>query len=427
MLFSISAPTSALSAFVHVAAHRLLRRISAASVFVIILLAMAPPASTQIAITADTVYTMEGEPLINGVVLIRDGKVAGVGQATDMVIPDDYERFQGVVVTPGLIDARSVVGLAGYYNQDHDQDQLERSHAMQPDLRAIDAYNAREELVGFLLQNGITTVHTGHAPGAIVSGQTMIVKTDGPTVDEVLLDAATALAITLGPGVSNRFDTPGTRSKGIAMLRQELIRASEYAGKRRYEDPARRPGRDLRLDALARMLDGQMFALVSAHHSHDIISALRLQREFGFPMLLEGASEAWLVLDEIREAEVTVILHPSMVRLRGETGKATFTTARKLSEAGIPFVFQSGYESYVPKTRVALFEAAVAVGFGLDRVDALHALTTTPARLFGLDDRLGSLKPGKDADLVIFNGDPFEYTSRPTHVFVNGTLRYAYD
>ncbi len=392
-----------------------------------ILLVMAPTASTQIAVTADTVYTMEGEPLVNGVVLIRDGKIERVGRASEIAIPDGYEQFAGAVVTPGLIDSRSVVGLAGYYNQEHDQDQLERSNALQPDLRAIDAYNAREELVGFLRQNGITTVHTGHAPGAIVSGQTMVAKTSGRTVDEALLDSTTALAITLGPGVRNQFDTPGTRSKGIAMLRQELIRAAEYAEKRRHQDPDQRPGRDLRLDALADMLEGRIFALVTAHQAHDIMSALRLQREFGFPMLLEGASEAWMLLDEIREADVTVILHPSMVRLRGETENASLTTAAKLIEAGIPFVFQSGYESYVPKTRVVLFEAAIAVGFGLDRMDALRALTATPAQLFGLDHRLGSLAEGKDADLVIFNGDPFEYTTRPTHVFVNGVLSYEYD
>ena len=391
------------------------------------LLFLPPSVSSQIAVTADTIYTMDGDPVVNGVVLIRDGRIERVGPASEVAIPDGYKRYEGVVATPGLFDARSVVGLAGYFNQEHDQDQLERSHALQPDLRAIDAYNAREELVGFLRRNGITTVHTGHAPGAIVSGQTMIVKTAGGTVDEALLDSTTALAITLGPGVRGQFDTPGTRSKGIAMLRQELIRAADYAAKRRHEDADRRPDRDLRLDALADMLEGRLFALITAHKTHDIMTALRLQHEFGFPMLLDGASEAYLLLDEIREAGATVILHPPMVRLRGETENAAFDTAQKLHEAGIPFVFQSGYESYVPKTRVVLFEAAVAVGYGLDRTAALHALTAGPAALFGMDERLGSLRSGKDADLVIFNGDPFEYTTRPTHVFIDGVLRYKMD
>lgn len=394
--------------------------------FLITLIVSSGPACAQIAIYGQTVYTMEGDPVRDGVVLIRDGKIERVGPARDITVPDSYERFEGSVVTPGLIDARSVVGLAGYYNQEDDQDQIELSHALQPDLRAIDAYNAREELVGFLLRNGITTVHTGHAPGAVVSGQTMIVKTTGQTVDEALLDSTTALAITLGSAVRSQYDTPGTRSKSIAMLRQELLRAAEYAENRRHEDPDRRPDRDLRLDALADLLEGKLHALVTAHRAHDIMTALRLQREFGIPLLLDGAAEAYMLLDEIEAAGVPVIIHPTMVRPRGDTDNAAFDTAKKLSDAGIPFAFQSGYESYVPKTRVALFEAAIAVGYGLDRIAALHALTTEPAAILGLDDRLGSLREGKDGDVVVFNGDPFEYTSRPTHVFIDGELLHQY-
>ncbi len=391
-------------------------------VIIMTLLISATSATAQKAIVGDTIYTMEGDPIVNGVVLIRDGKIERVGSVAEITIPADYEKFQGSVVTPGLIDARSVVGLAGYYNQDHDQDQLEYSHALQPDLRAIDAYNSREELVGFLLKNGITTVHTGHAPGAVISGQTMIVKTTGRTVDEALVDSTTALAITLGSVVRSNFDTPGTRSKGVSMLRQELIRAVEYAEKRSNADPERRPERDLRLEALADMLDGRLFALITAQRSQDIMTALRLQQEFGFPLIIDGAAEAYLLLDEIADAGVPVIIHPTMVRTRGDTENAAFDTSQKLSEAGIPFAFQSSYETYVPKTRIALFEAAVAVGYGLDRMTALRALTIETASLFGLDNRIGSLQNGKEADIVIFNGDPFEYTSRPTHVFINGRL-----
>ena len=381
----------------------------------------------QKAVLGDTVYTMEGEPIENGVVLIRDGKIERVGPAQDVTIPDDYQIFQGAVVTPGLIDAHSVVGLAGYYNQDHDQDQLDLTHAIQPELRAIDAYNAREELVGFLRDNGITTIHTGHAPGAVISGQTMIVKTSGNTVDEALVDSTTALAITLGSVVRNHFDTPGTRSKGIAMFRQELIRAREYAERRNHEDPERRPDRDLGLDAIVDMIEGRLYALVTAHRSQDIMTALRLQREFGFPLLLDGGAESYLLKGELLEAGVPVIIHPTMVRTRGDTENAAFDTAKRLNQAGIPVAFQSGYEPYVPKTRVTLFEAGIATGYGMDRMEALRSLTITPAQIFDIDDRTGSLSEGKDADIVIFDGDPFEYTNRPTHVFIDGTLFPAPD
>lgn len=373
----------------------------------------------QIAVKGETVYTMNGEPLSDGVVLIRDGVIEEVGPASQVEIPGGYTLYETEVVTPGLIDSRSTVGFSGILNQDHDQDQLEMSSAFQPELRAIDAYNAREDLVKFLLETGITTVHTGHGPGALASGQTMIVKTSGNKIETALIDSTTAIAITLGSGISGGFSTPGTRSKSVAMLRQQLLDAKSYAERRASDNP---PGRNLARETLADLIDGKIFALVEVHRAHDIMTALRLQDEFGFKMLLSGATESYLVRDEIRQAGVPVIIHPTMTRTWGESQNASFETAAKLTEAGIPVYFQSGYEGYVPKTRVALYEAAIAVANGLDRITALEALTIEPARLFGIDDRVGSLEPGKDADLVLFNGDPFEYITTTRAVIVDGKV-----
>src|SRR5690606_30891321 len=146
-------------------------------------------------------------------------------------------------------DAHSVVGLAGQFNVPHDQQQLERSNPIQPELRALDAYNPREELVAWLLGLGVTTVHTGHGPGALASGQTMVVKTHGETVDAVLVDSATMVAFTLGPEVGNAFDNkPGTRAKGVAMLREAFLKAQDYRRKLAADDPAKRPAPDLKLE-----------------------------------------------------------------------------------------------------------------------------------------------------------------------------------
>jgi imidazolonepropionase-like amidohydrolase len=152
------------------------------------------------------------------------------------------------------------------------------------------------------------------------------------------------------------------------------------------------------------------------------MTALRLAREFDLDMVLSGASEAYLVLDALREAEVPVILHPTMARASGERENLSFETAARLAEAGIPFAIQSGYEGYVPKTRVVLFEAAIAAAHGLGRDRALRAVTLDAARILGLDGRLGSLTPGKDADLVLFDGDPFEYTSHVCAVVIDGRV-----
>lgn len=374
--------------------------------------------NAQIAVEADTLYTMAGPAITDGVVLISDGKIEAAGSASDVSIPDSYERRQASVVTPGLIDAHSVVGLSGIYNQDSDQDQLETSNPIQPELRALDAYNAREDLVKFVMNKGITTIHTGHGPGALASGQTMIAKTAYRTLERALVDSAKTVAFTLGATVERNFDKPGTRSKGVAMLRQEFIKAQEYIEKRRADEAPR----DLAKEALADVLQGRLTALITAHRAHDILTALRLKEEFGFEMILDGASEAYLLIDELKKAGVPVIIHPTMIRTYGDSKNASLTTAAKLHEAGIPFAFQSGYEGYVPKTRIVLYEAALASAYGLPRQAALGALTTGAAEILGLENRVGSLTEGMDADLVLFDGDPLEYTTKVTGVIADGRI-----
>lgn len=391
------------------------------SIFTLLAVLLVVPfaSKAQIAVKGETVYTISGETLKNGVVLVKDGKIERVGSAANISIPDNYKVYESAVVSPGLIDARTVVGLAGIYNQDSDQDQLETSNAIQPQLRAIDAYNAREELVKFVMDKGVTTIHTGHGPGALASGQTMIAKTGYNTVAEAVIDTTSMIAMTLGSGVSRNFKTPGTRAKGMAMLRQKFIDAQAYAEKRNSDNP---PSKDLEMEALADVLSGKVTALITAQKANDIMTALRLKEEFNFNMVLDGAAEAYLVLDELKKAGIPVIVHPTMVRTYGDTENASFETAGKLHQAGILFAFQSGYEGYVPKTRIILFEAAIAVANGLPKEAALKALTLDAAKILGLDHRVGSIAEGKDADLVLYDGDPFEYTTHVTGVLIDGKV-----
>ena len=388
----------------------------------VVMLMSLPLWGQKVAVRGETVYTMAGAPLADGVVLIRDGKIEKVGKAAEVKIGNDYTVLSGKVVTPGLIDAHTVVGLAGYYNQPHDQDQLDKSSPIQPELRALDAYNPREKLVEWLRGLGVTTLHTGQAPGALASGQSILVKTVGNTVEEVLLDSAAMVTLTLGSAVSRNYKSPGTSAKGVAMLRTELLKAREYQKKMANKDISKRPARDLKLEALAMVLSGKLPALITANRAVEIMTALRLANEFGFRLILDGAAEAYLVLEEIRAAGVPVIIHPTMARPRGDSRNLSLETAAKLKQAGIPFAFQSGYEGYVPKTRVVLFEAAIAAANGLAREDALAALTINSAKILGIDRRVGSLEKGKDADLVIFGGDPFEYTTHVCTVMVDGEV-----
>lgn len=391
---------------------------------ILLSVALLPAAFAQdLAVRGEVVHTLAGEPIENGIVLIRDGKIAEVGPAAEVTLPDGVRVVEGAVVTPGLVDAHSVVGLSGIYNVDHDQDQLDTSAPLQPELRAIDAYNPREALVEWVRRLGVTTLHTGHGPGALISGQTVVVKTVGDTVEEALFDPeqeVAMVAFTLGPEVEDHFDSPGTRAKGAAMLRGKLVEAQEYRRKRQVAEESKRPDKDLGLEMLVRVLDGEIPALVTAHRVPEILTALRLARELDFRLILDGAAEAYLVLDEIREAGVPVILHPPMARAGGETRNASFETAAKLARADIPFALQTGHEAYVPKTRVLLFEAAVAVAHGLSFEDALAAISRDAARILGVDDRVGTLETGKDGDLVVFDGDPFETTSHVCTVVIDG-------
>jgi imidazolonepropionase-like amidohydrolase len=162
--------------------------------------------------------------------------------------------------------------------------------------------------------------------------------------------------------------------------------------------------------------------LVTANRHQDIATALRIAEEFDIRLVLDGAAEAYLLIDEIRAAGVPVIIHPMMARAFGDRENMSFTTPRRLLAAGIPVAFQSGYESYVPKTRVLPFEAAIALAHGVAFADALAAITIVPARILGLDERLGSITVGKDADLALFDGDPFEYTTHATAVVIDGAV-----
>jgi imidazolonepropionase-like amidohydrolase len=188
------------------------------------------------------------------------------------------------------------------------------------------------------------------------------------------------------------------------------------------KDPSKRPTRDLKLEVLADILDRKIPALITANKATEITTALRLQKEFGFRMILDGAAEAYLVLNELKAANVPVILHPTMVSTYGDTRNASFETAAKLKQAGIKFALQSGYEGYVPKTRVVLYEAALAVANGLPFEDGLRTITSDAAEILGISNRIGSLEAGKDADVVCFDGDPFEYTSHVCQVIINGQL-----
>ena len=395
----------------------------------ILVLALTAISHGQIAVKADLLFTMTGDlkPIKDGVVLCgKNGKIRAVGPASQIKIPQGYQTLTAKVVTPGIIDAHATVGLSGILNSPkHDQEQLEKSSPIQPELRAVDAYNGRDPLVKWLRDLGVTTVNTGHAPGTLISGQLMVVKTNVPSITSMkdTLVPTSAVASTLGAKALSK--SPGTRSKAIAMLRAELMKAQSRLLKieeAKDDEEKDKPDANLRLDVLVDILNKKIPLLMNAQRHQDIAAALRLQEEFGFKLILDGAAEAYLLLDEIKAAKVPVIVHPTMGRPFGDLENMTFTLAAQLHKAGIPFAFQSGYEAYVPKTRVVHFEAAMAAAYGLPQEVALAACTIQSAKILGLEKKIGSLEKGKHADLALFDGDPLETTTHTTGVIIESQL-----
>ncbi len=217
----------------------------------------------------------------------------------------------------------------------------------------------------------------------------------------------------------------------MAMLRTLMLEAIEYRKKTTKVTDEKEPGtkvaselpsRNLRLEALVDVLDGKKAMLITADRAQDIATALRFAEEFGIAIWLDSAAEAHTMLPQIQAAKVTVLLHPSMARASGEKANLSFETASLLRKNGIPFAIQGGFEPYVPKARVVLFEAAVASAHGLSREDAIESITLSPAKILGISDRVGSIEVGKDADLALYDGDPLEYTSHCIGVVVNGKI-----
>jgi imidazolonepropionase-like amidohydrolase len=245
-------------------------------------------------------------------------------------------------------------------------------------------------------------------------------------VDAAKLVETRAVAATLSDVARKQGEkSPGTRGKMMSMLRAEFIKAQEYQRKitaSESDDEQSPPPRELRLETLAKVLAHELPLMITAHKAQDISNALRLAQEFGFTLWLDGAAEAYLLVDEIKAAGVPVILHPSMARPVGDLENMSFETAAKLVQAGVPVAMQAGYEAYVPKTRVVLFEAAMTAGNGLSFEQALATITSDAAKILGIDEQVGSLEVGKHGDVALYDGDPFEYTTHCIGTVINGQV-----
>ena len=386
-----------------------------------------PADAPTIAIRAGLVYPVSGPPIKDGVVLVSGGKVRQVGKAAAIAVPKDVPVLVAAVVTPGLIDAHTVVGVSGRLNVPADQDQDEKSDPNQADARILDSFNPREPLLEFALRHGVTVIQALPGPADVIGGQAGIFRTRGKTAEAMTVRFPSAVVFQLGevPKTTYPGKAPGTRMGTASLIRNALTAAANDRRKRKAAKDDAPADRNLKHEALGLLLDKKIPAIFSAHRADDLATALRLADEFGLEAVLSLATEGYLMADAIAGAKVPVLVHPTMQRPSSpETFNSTLNNAALLADKGVPVAITSAYESYVPKTRVPLFEAAVAMANGLGPDRALRAITLDAAKILKIDHDYGSLEPGKVADLVLYDGDPFEYTTHVTHVVLGGALVY---
>lgn len=391
------------------------------------------------AIVADKLYTeadnhKAGTP---GVVLVDNGKITEVRSGN---APEGYTAIHAAVVTPGLVDPKTTVGISGAYNIPADQDQDEATDPNTADVRAFDSFNPNEKLLYFVNTYGVTTVQT--APGIInpVAGQAAIFKTVGPlsptmTAEDLSVRPVSAMVFNLGESPKETYGrerkAPMTRMAVAAIIRKSLLDAQAYDrkwadwNKSDKKDSSKQPAHDTRLEALASVVRGDMPAIFNAYRQDDIDTAIRLAREFKLKFMLSSVTEGYMMPQVIKNSGAPALVGPTLQRLESmETDNASLENPAILANAGVPIAIMTGFEGYVPKNRVLLFEAAMAAANGLGPDRALRAVTIDAAKIIGVADRVGSLEPGKDADLALFDGDPFEYTSHVLAVLVNGKETY---
>jgi imidazolonepropionase-like amidohydrolase len=388
-----------------------------------------------VAIVGGRVVPISGEPLDSGTILVAGGKITAVGP--DLGIPDNATVIDaaGGWVLPGFIEAHGHVGVHEEAEGWAGSDSNELTEPVTAQVRALDAINPAD--LGFrdAVSGGVLAVNVNPGSGNPIGGQTAALKCWGRTVEEMLLKAPAGMKSALGENpkrvYGERKQSPSTRLGTAAVIRGALVDAANYLAKleaeqRKPEDERKHVDRDLKLEALGRVLRKEIPWRQHCHRADDIATALRLAEEFGYDLVIDHGTEAHLLADILAAKGIPVIIGPLFTsRSKVELRNRSLDNPGKLASAGVTIAITTDHP-VVPINFLA-HQAALSVKHGLDRDTALQALTINPARIIGVDDRLGSIEPGKDADLVIWSGDPLDVLSRVTRALIDGEEIYRFE
>ena len=380
----------------------------------------------RLAIVGGRVIPVAGAPFEDGVVLIADGRIEAAGR--DVRVPDGVERVEaaGKVVLPGLVDAHVHLGVHEEGDGWAGQDTNELTDPVTPHVRALDAINPADLGFADAVAGGVLTVNVNPGSGNPIGGQTAAVRSAGRSVDEMVLRAPSGMKSALGENpkrvYGERKQFPSTRLGTAAAIRDALVKTANYLAKRDHDgdEPAER---DLRWEALGLVLTGEIPWRQHCHRADDIATAMRLADEFGYRLVIDHGTEAVLLADRLAERGIPVLIGPLLTsRSKVELRNRSLANPARLAAAGV----ELGIITDHPVVPVHLLhvQAALAVREGLDPAAALRAVTLTPARILGLDDRLGSLEPGKHATLCVWSGDPLDARSRVESAWIEGRQVY---
>lgn len=382
-----------------------------------------------VAFVGGRVLPVEGEPF-DGVVLVEDGRIKALG--ADVAVPDGAERVDvaGKVLTPGLIDAHAHVGVDEEAEGWAGDDTNEMTDPVTAHVRAIDAINPAD--LGFrdAIGGGVLAANVQPGSGNPIGGQTVAVKCWGRTVDRMALKQPSGLKSALGENpkrvYGDKKQMPSTRLGTAAVIREALTKARNYMAKEARPKEDEPFERDLKMEALALVLRGEIPWRQHSHRADDIATALRIADEFGYRLVIDHGTEAHLLADILAERGIPVVIGPLFTtRVKVELRNRSIANPGKLAAAGVRIAITTDHP--VVPINFLVHQATFAVKEGLDRETALRAVTLHPAQVMGVDDRLGSLAPGKDGDVVVWSGDPLDVMSRVEQAWIEGRRVYHYD
>ncbi|MEJ6949510.1 amidohydrolase [Natronospora cellulosivora (SeqCode)] len=378
------------------------------------------------AIVNGKIMTMAGEIIKRGTVLIDGTKIKDIG--TDIEIPSDAEIIDvsSKTVFPGMIDAHTHLGIGedgvGWEGRDYN----EMTDPITPHLRAIDAINPVEEGIINARKHGITTVMTGPGSANVIGGISVAIKTIGKVVDDMIIKDAVGIKAAFGENPKRVYNEkgkiPSTRMGVAAVIREALMQAQDYLSEK--EEKAAKGEffkRDIKNESLIRILKKEIPLKAHAHRADDIMTILRVAKEFDIDITLEHCTEGHFIAEKIAEAAVPAIVGPTLTgKVKVELKDRSFKTPGVLAKAGVKVAIMSDHP-VVPTENLPIY-AALSVKDGMEEEEALKAITINPAEILGVADRVGSIEVGKDADIVIFDGHPLDIKSKVEKVFINGEL-----